>query len=49
MGEALKRNAAYLTAHVVAGLVLFGSRLILARNRILYPYHKWLMNEFKRR
>ena len=43
VGEAEKRNNRYLMVKMVADLVLFGSRLILAHNRILYPYHKWLM------
>ncbi|HYF95190.1 MAG TPA: nucleotidyltransferase domain-containing protein [Symbiobacteriaceae bacterium] len=43
MGEADKRQDRYLACHVAAELVLFGGRMILAHNRILYPYHKWLM------
>jgi hypothetical protein len=43
VGEAEKRNNRYLLMHVVADLVLFGGRLILAHNRILYPYHKWFL------
>jgi predicted nucleotidyltransferase len=42
-GEAEKRGDAYLMTRTVADLVLFGGRLILAYNRILYPFHKWLM------
>ncbi len=42
--EAEKRGDKYLMTHAAADLVLFGSRLILAYNRILYPYHKWLMH-----
>lgn len=42
-GEAEKRGDAYLMTRTVADLVLFGGRLILAHNRILYPFHKWLM------
>jgi hypothetical protein len=33
----------YLMMHVVSDLVLFGGRLILAHNRMLYPYHKWFL------
>jgi hypothetical protein len=29
-------------------LVLFGGRLILAHNRILYPGRKWFMREFEK-
>ena len=43
VGEAEKRGDAYLMTHAVAQLVLFGGRMILAHNRILYPYHKWFM------
>jgi hypothetical protein len=43
VGEAEKRRDPYLMAHVVADLVLFGGRLILAHNRVLYPYHKWFV------
>jgi hypothetical protein len=30
------------------GLVLFGSRMILAHNRILYPYRKPFMHALRR-
>lgn len=43
VGEAAKRDDPYLMMHIASDLVLFGGRLILAHNRILYPYHKWLM------
>jgi predicted nucleotidyltransferase len=43
VGEAEKRNDAYLMTRTIADLVLFGGRVILAHNRILYPFHKWLM------
>lgn len=43
IGEAAKRDNIYLMTRSVADLVLFGGRLILAHNRILYPYHKWLI------
>lgn len=48
VGEAAKRGDRYLMSHAVADLVLFGCRLVLAYNRILYPYHKWLMWEVER-
>jgi hypothetical protein len=47
IGEAEKRNDKYLLAHSAAELVLFGGRMILAYNRILYPYHKWFMHELR--
>ena len=43
VGEAEKRHNTYLMMHVVSELVLFGGRLILAYNRMLYPYHKWFL------
>ena len=45
IGEAAKRHDHYLMMRFASDLVLFGGRLILAYNRILYPYHKWLMHE----
>jgi hypothetical protein len=34
----------YLLMRMANELVLYAGRLILAYNRILYPYHKWLMH-----
>ena len=41
--EALKRNNRYLLSVALGRLVLFGGRLILAHNEVLYPYHKWFL------
>lgn len=41
--EALKRENQYLLGTAVSKLVLFGGRLILAHNELLYPYHKWFL------
>jgi hypothetical protein len=38
----------YLLAQTAVELVLFGGRLILAHNRMLYPNRKWLMRELER-
>ncbi|HEU5012607.1 MAG TPA: nucleotidyltransferase domain-containing protein [Roseiflexaceae bacterium] len=38
----------YLLAQTAVELVLFGGRLILAHNRMLYPNRKWFMQEFER-
>jgi len=43
--EARKRNDNYMLHRAVADLVFFGSRLILAHNEVLFPYHKFLMAE----
>ncbi|MBI5668120.1 MAG: nucleotidyltransferase domain-containing protein [Chloroflexi bacterium] len=42
--EAEKRRDPYLLTHAASELALYGGRLILAHNRILYPYHKWFMH-----
>ena len=42
-GEALKHNNAYLLDVTVSKLILFACRLILLENRMLFPYHKWLL------
>jgi hypothetical protein len=43
VGEALKSQNHYLLAVSISKLVLFGGRLILAHNELLYPYHKWFL------
>ena len=43
IGEAAKREAVYLMARASCEMVFYCARLLLAYNRILYPYHKWLM------
>ncbi len=48
MSEAEKRDDPYLRMHAAADMVLFGGRLILAHNRMLYPFHKWFMTELAR-
>lgn len=42
-GEAHKRNDRYLMLKTTVDMSLFACRLILAHNRMVYPYHKWLM------
>jgi predicted nucleotidyltransferase len=37
----------YLLAQTAVELVLFGGRLILAHNRMLYPNRKWFLREFE--
>jgi hypothetical protein len=39
---------AYLLAETAVQLVLFGGRLLLAYNRLLYPNRKWFMRELER-
>ena len=47
VGEAIKRNDKYLLNHAVSQLILYGGRLILAHNQVLYPYHKLFMTELR--
>lgn len=48
VGEAEKRRDTYLMMRFVSDLVLFGGRLILAYNYMLYPYHKWFLRQVER-
>jgi hypothetical protein len=43
MQEADKRGDLFLASWSASEMVLYGARLVLAHNRILYPYTKWLM------
>lgn len=42
-GEALRKGNGYLLGTAVSKLILFGGRLILTHNEMLYPYHKWFL------
>lgn len=42
-GEAIKHSNRYLLNTAISKLVLFGGRLILAHNEMIYPYHKWFL------
>ncbi|HET9929764.1 MAG TPA: nucleotidyltransferase domain-containing protein [Polyangiaceae bacterium] len=42
-GEALKKDDWPLFRTSIAKLSLFAGRAILARNELLYPYHKWFL------
>lgn len=48
MQEGVKRGDKYLMTYAASEMALFGGRLFLAYNRMLYPYHKWLMHEVAR-
>lgn len=41
--EALRQENAYLVFLSIQKLVLFGSRIVLTENELLYPYHKWML------
>lgn len=47
-GEALRLSNRYLLSLALSKLVLFGGRLILAHNEVLYPYHKWFLTVLSR-
>lgn len=47
-GEALKRDNFTLLRTAVAKLTLFGGRIVLAHNELLYPYHKWFLRVLER-
>ncbi len=47
-GEAARKQNLYLTTLSVQKLILFGGRIVLAANEMLYPYHKWLLEELKK-
>ena len=42
-GEAIRHGNTYLLNLAVAKLILFGGRLLLIHNEMLYPYHKWFL------
>ena len=46
--QAEKRNYPYLLTRSAAEIVLYGSRMILAHNRILYHHHKTLMEQLSK-
>jgi hypothetical protein len=43
MGEGAKRNDPYISGWAASRPALFACRLVLAHNRVPYPYHKWLL------
>ena len=48
MGEADKRADPYLATYAASRVTLFAGRAVLARNRALYPFHKWFLRELER-
>lgn len=41
--EAVKKQNQYLVILSIQKLILFSTRIILAANELLYPYHKWML------
>ena len=48
IGEAVRRNDEYLLTRGITDLILFGGRLILEHNEILYPFHKLFMQTLEK-
>ena len=46
-GEAEKKENPYLLATAVSRVALFGGRMLLAHNRMLYPFHKWFLRSLE--
>ncbi|MFW9783323.1 MAG: nucleotidyltransferase domain-containing protein [Candidatus Heimdallarchaeota archaeon] len=46
--EAERRNDEYLLTRAITDLILFGGRLILEHNEILYPFHKLFMQTLEK-
>jgi predicted nucleotidyltransferase len=42
VGEAAKRDDRYLMSRATTEIALFAMRIVLAVNRRIYPYHKWV-------
>ena len=43
--EGRRHGNRYLVQRAIDNFVLFSSRVILAHNEILYPFHKWMLRE----
>ncbi|MFH1214126.1 MAG: nucleotidyltransferase domain-containing protein [Candidatus Neomarinimicrobiota bacterium] len=43
VNESVKHNNQYLLWLSISKLILFGGRLILTHNELLYPFHKWFL------
>lgn len=43
-GEAERKQNPYLMATAISRVALFGGRMLLAHNRVLYPFHKWFLH-----
>ena len=41
--EAIRQESPYLTCLALQKITLFSCRIVLAKNAMLYPYHKWML------
>ncbi len=48
MNEATRYDNRYGITRAASQLSLFSSRLILAHNRVLFPYHKWMLKSVEK-
>ena len=48
MGEAMRHGNIYTQSRAASQLALYAGRLILAYNRILFPYHKWFLHTLEK-
>jgi hypothetical protein len=48
LGEAERRTDPYLAAYATSRVVLYAGRVVLAHNRLLYPFHKWFLHQLGR-
>jgi len=48
VGEAEKRADRYLLMKSASELAFWSARMVLAHNRMLYPFHKWLFRRLER-
>ncbi len=48
VNEARRSGNYYLLWTAISRLILFGGRLVLAHNELLYPYHKWFLRVLER-
>ena len=46
-GEAERKENPYLLTTAVSRVALFGGRMLLAHNRMLYPFHKWFLRSLE--
>ena len=46
-GEAERKGDPYLLTAAVSRVALFGGRMLLAHNRVLYPFHKWFLRSLE--
>ena len=46
-GEGVKKNNKYIQSLAVQKFILFSARIVLNENRMLFPFHKWMLKELE--